>query len=93
MADTSSEAFKSIQGGRVAMYVRILRQLAAGDATCDELEMRCALSHQTTSARCTELRKNGHIGRTGKTRCTRSGRSAHVYDITNAGKAWLEISE
>jgi len=93
MTDTSKDAFKSIQGGREAMYVRILKQLAVGDATCDELEVRCALSHQTASARCTELRKNGHIARTGKTRRTRSGRNAHVYDITKAGQAWLTVSE
>lgn len=93
MTDTSKDAFKSIQGGRELMWLRILKQLAVSSATCDELEVRCALSHQTASARCSELRKHGMIARTGTVRRTRSGRNAHVYDITASGRVWVQSNE
>lgn len=50
--------------------------------TCDEIEWILGLSHQTASARCTELLQRGFITRIG-IRKTRSGRNAAVYGTTN----------
>lgn len=53
--------------------------------TCDEIEQALELSHQTASARCTELKQQGRIVTrvtdAGKalTRPTRSGRAAKVF--------------
>ena len=48
-------------------------------ATCDELEIRLGLSHQTASAAITEMAKSGMIVDSGERRHTRSGRKARVY--------------
>lgn len=49
-----------------------------GGVTADELEVKLKLSHQTCSARVTELLKDKAIHWKGK-RKTRSGRMARVY--------------
>ncbi len=46
--------------------------------TCDDVEHLLGMSHQTTSARFTELKAMGYIHGT-ITRPTRSGRNARVY--------------
>jgi len=46
-------------------------------ATCDEIEVALGISHQSASARCTELKATGNI-RTLGTRKTRGGRNAAV---------------
>lgn len=53
-----------------------------GDATSDEVEAGLRLSHQTVSARFTELKARGEIELTGK-RPTRSGRMAGVYKVVD----------
>lgn len=55
-----------------------VRDCGATGATCDEVEARLGYSHQTASARLTELRADGLVVRTGQRRRTRSGASAHV---------------
>ncbi len=47
--------------------------------TCDEIEQRLALTHQTASARVYDLRKLGAIRDSGFVRHTRSGRKAIVW--------------
>lgn len=49
-----------------------------GGLTCDEIEQCLNLSHQTASARITELKQKGYIVQSG-IRPTRTGRSAAVY--------------
>jgi response regulator of citrate/malate metabolism len=52
----------------------------ADGATCDEVELRLGISHQTCSARITELKRDEQIGWIkGDRRATRTGRSAQVY--------------
>ena len=46
-------------------------------ATCDEIELALNISHQTASARCSELKASGLIHSIG-IRPTRSGRGAAV---------------
>jgi DNA-binding HxlR family transcriptional regulator len=52
-----------------------------GNATCDELESALELAHQTASARCSELLRDGLIERTGEKRETRTGYNAAVLRI------------
>jgi predicted transcriptional regulator len=53
---------------------------ARGDAgiTCDEAERLLGLSHQTCSARFSELKRDGILMATDQTRKTRSNASARV---------------
>ncbi len=55
---------------------------ALGPSTCDEVEARSGLAHQTCSARFNELARVGCIAKTGERRATRSGRNAWVYEVT-----------
>lgn len=76
--ETSIAALASIDAGtlRDIVYTAIVD---AGDATCDELEIKLGLTHQTTSARVHELMKGHHIIDSGARRPTRSGRAATVW--------------
>jgi hypothetical protein len=56
----------------------LLESIAASPATCDELEIRHGLTHQTCSASVNWLMKHGQIIADG-IRKTRSGRSARVW--------------
>lgn len=57
---------------------RIIECLENHEMTCEELEAFTGLSHQTCSARCSDLKRDGRIIETGK-RLTRSGSPASVY--------------
>jgi predicted HTH transcriptional regulator len=48
--------------------------------TCEDVEATLSLSHQTASARISELKKAGRVGVSG-TRKTKSGRNAGVYRV------------
>lgn len=61
-----------------------------GDATCSELEVLLNLTHQTASARISELKRDEIIEETGEKRLTSSGRPAHVYKL-NKEKICLGI--
>lgn len=63
---------------KVLVYIAGRRDL--GGATCDEVEQALGLSHQSASARMTELKARGLIKLAGK-RKTRSGRNAGVWTI------------
>ena len=84
--DTSAEAKMSIAPHMSKMKARVLLPLQAdGDATDDELEQRLGMSHQSLSACRRGCVKDDLVHPTGKTRPTRSGRSANVWTITEAG--------
>lgn len=57
---------------------RAVRRTGERGATCDEIEVVTGLTHQTASARCTELLRDGVLIDTGQRRRTRSGRTARV---------------
>lgn len=79
---TSEAAAESIKPDlqRLEKMVRDAIHAAGKDGmTCDEVEVKLNLSHQTASARCTTLKRSGEIEDCGKRRATRSGRAAAVY--------------
>jgi hypothetical protein len=63
----------------LAAVVRAIHDAGPHGLTCDEVEMRLELSHQTASARCAEGKTRRLIFHSGRVRATRSGRSAAVY--------------
>lgn len=75
---TSDEAFRSAPSGVAARIVDSLR--TAGPATCDEIEQRLALTHQTASATVNALMRAGTVVADGS-RETRSGRRARVWRL------------
>jgi hypothetical protein len=77
----STEAFESIKhyNSKVRELVRSHIQACGLDgATVDEIEIALGMSHQTASARATELKATGQIFDSGFRRETRSGRNAAV---------------
>lgn len=85
---SSEEAAASVKESAASIRNKIWRYVAdsPGGKTCDELEAELYLSHQTASARCTELKSLGRFAPlkdeiTGEKirRKTRSGRNADVH--------------
>ncbi len=66
---------KEILCDRITNFVATL---GTTGATCDEIEIGMRISHQTASARCTELLAERRLIRTSARRRTRSGRGAAV---------------
>lgn len=60
---------------------RVFEMILENPRTCDEIEKDSHLSHQTASARVTELSKKGYIVPSGIERPTRSGRKAIVWMV------------
>ena len=88
--ETSQEAAESfgdyLSGIRKTVY-ELFKGFPCG-LTCDEVEQRLNLKHQTASARLNELQETGHLSvrinpKTKKpfTRKTRSGRNARIYFV------------
>lgn len=80
----SAEAHKSIKKDKSQTHQAILNYLARRPitgATCEEIELALTLSHQTCSARISELRANQRIISVGDRRTTSSGRWARVHRI------------
>lgn len=78
-SDTSQSAGESIEPSACVLRERVYLCIADGGATCDEVEQRTGLRHQTASARVRELALSGRIRDTGQRRKTRSGRNAAVW--------------
>lgn len=80
--ETSKKAADSMKSHTGRLRMEIVAELVKHDSglTCDQLEVLLEMSHQTCSARVSELYRDGRIFRDGK-RPTRSGRSAFVYKI------------
>lgn len=80
MQNTSLQAYLSVD--HRSMRERVLSKIEElGGSTCDELEIALDGRHQSVSATLTAARKGGFIVNTGRTRPTRSGRSAIVWDL------------
>lgn len=76
--ENSVDAATSIAGSTNEIRTQVLRFIernGAYGATCDEIETGLGLSHQTASARCSELKRMGSVFE-GEKRKTRSGRNA-----------------
>jgi len=82
----SVQANKIAHKGRVSARQQIMdllcNPLSEAGLTCEELEVLSGLSHQTCSARLSELRREGKIKIVVGTRKTRSGSPAAVYQST-----------
>ena len=76
----SMAAFESVKADAGTMRTKVLDLVSQSPVTCDEIEAALGMTHQTASARLTELFQASRVVRTGK-RPTRSGRSAWVYDV------------
>jgi Mn-dependent DtxR family transcriptional regulator len=79
----SESANASIAGAKEQIRSKILdyiREQGVDGATCEEIERALELSHQTASARCSELKKDGLVLIQGE-RKTKSGRSAAVLRV------------
>ena len=80
----STAAHDSVRDLKTRMHRRILAFGASRGPrgmTCDEAEMVLGMTHQTCSARFTELKASGQIRATDRKRTTRSGRRAKVYVV------------
>lgn len=83
---TSSAAAESVTASAGTMRDWVLKEIAKRGkrgATCEEIEDKLALRHQTVSARLRELAIFERVEVIG-TRQTRSGRQARVYVIKSA---------
>ncbi len=80
----SAEAFEQTpEQRRRRDRARIERSIREdGPATCEALEERLGLSHQTCSARISEMRRGGDLVEVGRA-ATRSGRSARVHQMAD----------
>lgn len=80
--DTSEGAADSFQPGTIAGLRRLVFlqvQGAEDGITCDEVEVKLGMIHQTASARIRELVLGHFIEDSGARRPTRHGRGARVY--------------
>lgn len=79
---TSKAAARSMEGKPATDGERkVMAALRIASATCEEVENRLGLSHQTCSARIRYLALKGLIVDTGQTRTNRSGRQAIVWRL------------
>lgn len=92
--ECTSEMAAAFMHGRKARELsgHILRRLLRGAYTVDELVDALGRRHQSVSARVNELRDNGWIKDSGKTRPTRSGVEAIVWELTPRAHAELTIA-
>lgn len=89
----SVEAHKSVVSSKKVLRAKIFRYIEAQGlfgATCDEIELALELSHQTASARVTELKADDLVIWSGHKRKTRSGRNAAVL-VAKEGSKWQEL--
>lgn len=78
--ETSKAAARSKRKSAPSEARRIWTMIReAGGLTCDEIEERTAMLHQTTSARIRGMVKSGYLKASGQKRFTRSGRKAIVW--------------
>jgi hypothetical protein len=78
--DTSVDAATSIEEHLPRLERAVLEVIVYHDgATCDEVEQKTGLAHQTASARIRGLAKRNVIRDSGSRRPTRSGRKAIVW--------------
>jgi hypothetical protein len=67
-----------------AAICRLARHRGSIGLVCDEAERALGLSHQSCSARFTELKRDGLLIPTDRFRKTRSGRNARVFIVSTS---------
>jgi len=79
-SDTSEEAAESIAKDTQRLRRLVYEEIReSGGLSCDEIEERLGMKHQTCSARVHDLHALGRIRDSGMRRKTRSGRNAIVW--------------
>lgn len=81
-SDTSLAAAVSMKRSAASIredILQIVKVAGREGVTCDETETMMCLSHQTVSARFTELKRDELVFDSGQRRLTRSAREAAVY--------------
>ena len=81
--ETTRKAYESVNRGNDSLYSRVLTQLSAWPATCDEIEVELEARHQSVSSRIRKGVQDGFIKNSGEKRRTRTGRQAIVWQLTN----------
>ena len=81
--ETTREAYESVNRGNDSLYSRVLTQLSAWPATCDEIEVGLEGRHQSVSSRIRKGVQDGFIENSGEKRRTRTGRNAIVWQLTS----------
>jgi hypothetical protein len=84
--DTQDEAWSEAKERVKGIAAELLATLTTQPMTCDQLEMRHGLTHQTCSASVNWLMRHGKIVRDGYGR-TRSNRRAIVWRVAQPGEA------
>ena len=84
---TQDAAHAAIMPREDTLEGMVLAAIRAQPSTCDELEARLDLTHQTCSARVHHLMAAGLIVADGSRR-TRSGRSARVWRVAEPRNLW-----
>lgn len=84
---TQDAALAAIMPAEGTLEAKVLDAIRASASTCDELEERLGLTHQTCSARVHHLMAAGLIVADGSRR-TRSGRAARVWRVREAANLW-----
>ena len=85
---TSEESARKLEHSVDSLTTRVhrlVRQSGRLGVTCDELEVRHALRHQTVSSRLRCLVLEGRIIDSGRRRKSRAGRNVRVYIETERG--------
>lgn len=80
---TQDKAWDDIQTALSGLRATVYDAIREEPATCDELEQRLGLTHQTCSATVNHLMNSGLIVAC-DSRKTRSGRSARVWTVRQA---------
>ena len=78
--ENSEAANRTISGAKISLRQQILnyiRRQGRHGATCEQIEEALNMSHQTVSARCSELKAKKQVVSIGKTK-TKSGCTADI---------------
>ena len=79
MRETSLQALESIKEHTPTLLQVIWVEIRDNTATCEEIETRLNIKHQTASARINDLIKKGLVHDSSFRRKTKSGRNAIVW--------------
>lgn len=79
LAPTSREAFETITPRMPDIDGKVFQAIIAEQSTCDEIEKRLGMAHQTASGAMRRLAQAHRIVNTGQKRATSSGSMAFVW--------------
>lgn len=95
-SSTSMDAAFSVAPNAATLRATVLRFFVSRferGATDEEVQTQLPLEANTERPRRRELELGGYIVRTDARRVNRSGRWAHVYEVTSAGLSWAALND